>query len=71
MARHRSVTIGMVAVGLAALLIFDLPQLAEAVADFPAEAFSAAMLVYVVLPFTGTVWVLSKTWRVLFACPQR
>lgn len=69
--RHRVFTIGMVAVGLTALLIFDLPQFADVIADFPAEIFSAATLVYVVLPFTGAVWMLSTTWRVLFAGPRK
>jgi hypothetical protein len=68
---HRYVTIAMVAVGLAALLIFDLPMIVD-----PTPAFSDGLslvgpLVYAVLPFTGAAWLLAKSWRFLLGGPVR
>jgi hypothetical protein len=64
---HRILTIGMVGVGLIALAIFDLSIVIGTVSDFPEDMPVAALLVYVVLPFTGAVWLLCKLWRVLLA----
>lgn len=63
---HRIFTIGMVAVGLAALVFFSLPLTLD---DF-SEGIPADLVVLVVLPFAGAAWVLSKTWRALIAAPR-
>jgi hypothetical protein len=66
---HRYFTIGMVAVGLTAVLIFEFPWFTGDLADFFEPANLAAFLVYFALPVTGTVWVLAKSWRFLLAAP--
>ena len=62
---HRYITIGMVAVGLTALLIFDLPMLGGTLSDFSDSI--AGTLVYLVLPFGGGAWILANSWRFLVA----
>jgi hypothetical protein len=67
--RHRVYTIGIVAVGLAALLLFDLPSLNGVLADFLEGGNTTAFLVYVGLPFTGAAWLLVTSWPFLLAGP--
>jgi hypothetical protein len=64
---HRYFTIGMIATGLAALLVFDVGRIVRAIAEFPDGILDAATLVYVVLPLTGAVCLLAMTWRQLIA----
>ena len=68
---HRYFTIAMVAVGLAAVLIFEFPWFTGDPVDFIEPANLAAFLVYFALPVTGTVWLLAKSWRFLLAAPGR
>ena len=68
---HRVVTIAMVAVGLTALLIFDLPIAIGVLSDFSEGIPVAAIAVYMLLPFAGAVWLLSKSWRFLLAVTVR
>lgn len=70
---HRWFTLGMVAVGFAALLIFDLPMLDLTIADLvdaDAEAL-VALLVYCVLPLVGGAWLIARSAPFLFADPRR
>jgi hypothetical protein len=60
---HRLLTIGMVGVGMTALLAF---HFVGGLSDL-AEVFSVRGLVYLVLPFAGTAWLLAKSWRFLLA----
>ena len=64
---HRYFTIGMVAVGLAALLVFNLPMLDTPLADLWDDPPIGALLACLVLPFGGGAWLLAKSWRFLFA----
>jgi hypothetical protein len=64
---HRWFTIAMVAVGLAALAIFNVDRLVRVFAD-PRDTFlSAGFVVYVALPFIGSAWLLAKSWEFLLA----
>jgi hypothetical protein len=62
-ASHRYFTLGMVAVGIATLVTFQvdggMPELAD--------VFSISGLCFIVLPFAGAAWLLSTSWRFLFA----
>jgi hypothetical protein len=64
--RHRFFTIGMVAVGLAALLGFSYPI---GVADLADGRDLVGLIVIVALPFIGAAWLLVKSWRFLLAGP--
>lgn len=64
---HRIFTIGTIVIGLAALLIFDLDRIVRTIAEFPEGIFETGTLVYVVLPLTGTIWLLAKTWPQVIA----
>jgi hypothetical protein len=64
----RVVTIGMVAVGLVALAIFDFSVLVGVGSDLVESIPGIA--VYMVLPFAGAAWLVSKSWRFLVASPQ-
>jgi hypothetical protein len=64
--RHRFFTIGMVAVGLAALLGVSYPIEVPDPSDRPGLI---GLAVTVVLPFIGAAWLLAKSWRFLFAGP--
>lgn len=68
---HRIFTIGMVVVGLATVLTFNLPISLEDVSDFLHGRNAAAFLVPLVLPFMGAAWLLAKSWRYLLAAPVR
>jgi hypothetical protein len=68
--RHRVYTIGIVAVGLAALLAFVLPTLAGDFVELLRGENVAAFLVYVGLPLIGATWVLASSWRFLVASPD-
>jgi len=68
---HRFFTIGMVAVGLTGLAIFDLPFLLDAISGFPDGIPIVPMAVYLLLPFTGAAWVLRKSQKLLLADPRR
>ena len=71
--RHRVFTLGMVAVGLAGLAIFDLPLIGSFadVSDVSDVADGAALVralaIYLVLPFGGAAWLLAKSWKFLVA----
>lgn len=64
---HRVFTIAMVAVGITALLIFDLPIAVGLLTDFSEGVPVGAIAVYIVLPFAGAAWLLSKSWKFLIA----
>jgi hypothetical protein len=64
--RHRFFTIGMVAVGLAALLGFSYPI---GLGDLSDGRGLVALVVIVLLPFIGAAWLLVKSWRFLLAGP--
>lgn len=64
---HRLFTIGMVGVGLAALLAFHFVGGGTALS----EVFSVGGLVYLVLPLMGAAWLLAKSWRFLLAASIR
>lgn len=64
---HRIFTIGMVAIGLTAVLSFDFPRFAGDSSDFVDGRNVAAFLVYFGLPFGGAAWLLAKSWRFLVA----
>jgi len=66
---HRVFTIGMVAVGLAALMIFDLPIAIGVLSDFSEGIPVAGIAIYMLLPFAGAAWLLFKSWRFLLAVP--
>ncbi len=68
---HRVFTLAMVAVGLTALMIFDLPIVAGVFSDFSDGVPVAGVAVYIVLPFAGAAWLLAKSWRFLIAVPGR
>ena len=63
------VTIGMLAVGLAGLAIFDLDLIGGVISDFSEGIPVAGIAVYIVLPVSGAVWLLFKSWRFLVAGP--
>jgi hypothetical protein len=64
--RHRFFTIGMVAVGLVALLGFSFPI---GLADLSDGRGLVGLVVMVLLPFIGAAWLLIKSWRFLLAGP--
>jgi hypothetical protein len=59
----------MVAVGLTALLTFDLPMLGGTISDLSDSI--GGVLLYLVLPFGGGAWLLAKSWRFLLAATDR
>jgi len=61
---HRLYTIGMVAVGLAALLVF---HFADGGSAPLAEVLTVSGVLYLVLPLTGAAWLLARSWRFLLA----
>lgn len=65
---HRLFTMGMVAVGLTALLAF---HFAEGEVFALSEVIAAAGIVYLVLPFAGVILLLATSWRFLLADPVR
>jgi hypothetical protein len=64
---HRFFTLGMVAVGLGAVALFNLPLLFDAITGFENGVPVVPMAVYLVLPFTGAAWMLCKSRKFLFA----
>jgi hypothetical protein len=68
--RHRVFTIGMVAIGLTGLALFDLPFIGS-FADVSGVADGAplvrALAIYFLLPFGGAAWLLAKSWKFLVA----
>ena len=66
----RVLTVGMIAVGLIALAVFDLGIVAGVLSDFSAGIPIAGIVVYIALPFAGAAWLLSKSWKYLFAGPS-
>jgi hypothetical protein len=66
----RVVTIGMIAVGLVALAIFDFGLLVGVGSDLSAGIPVEGIAVYLVLPFAGAYWLVSKSWRFLVADRQ-
>jgi hypothetical protein len=64
--RHRFLTIGMVAAGLAALLGLSYPI---GLTDLSDGRGLVGLVVIVVLPFIGAAWLLVKSWRFLLAAP--
>jgi hypothetical protein len=67
----RVFTMGMVAVGLTGLAIFDVPLLLEAISGFPDGIPAAPIVLYLVLPFAGAAWVLCKSKKFLLADRRR
>jgi len=67
---HRLFTVGMVAVGLVTALTFEQPFVEGGAFDLSA-VISVPGLVYVVLPFMGSAWLLASSWRFLLADPGR
>lgn len=64
--RHRFFTLGMVAVGLTALLGFSYPIGLDDLSD---AGDLIALIVLVVLPLSGAAWLLVKSWPFLLAGP--
>jgi hypothetical protein len=61
---HRIFTVGMVAVGLAALVAFNGPL------DF-SEGIDVPTILFVLLPFMGTAWLLFTSRKFLLAAAHR
>ena len=66
---HRLFTIGMVAVGLVTMLVFNQPFVGG-ISEL-SGVVSSGSLVYLVLPFTGAAWLLAKSWQFLLAASVR
>lgn len=67
----RVLTVAMVAIGLTALAIFDLSIVVGTLSDLSAGIPVAGIVIYIVLPFAGAAWLMSQSWRYLFAGPGR
>lgn len=65
--RHRVFTLGAVAVGLAALLLFEIPTLRGDLSDLRDGENIAGFLFSFGLPLIGTAWLLATSWRFLLA----
>jgi hypothetical protein len=50
-------------------MIFDLPIAIGVLSDFSEGIPVAGIAIYMLLPFAGAAWLLSKSWRVLLAAP--
>jgi hypothetical protein len=67
---HRVFTLGLVAVGLVPLLIFDAWIVVGTLGDLSARVPVVALAIYLVFPFAGAAWLLSKSWQFLSAGPR-
>jgi hypothetical protein len=67
---HRIFTIGMVVIGLLTALFFHQPFVEGGMPDV-SEIVSVAGVAYLVLPFTGAVWLLARSWQFLLAASVR
>jgi len=68
---HRVFTLGLVAVGLVPLLIFDAWIVVQTLGDLSAGVPVVALAIYLVLPFTGAAWLLRESWQFLLAGSAR
>jgi hypothetical protein len=64
---NRVFTVAMVAVGLVALLVFDIELLNGIVSDLSEGIPVVGVAIYIALPFTGAAWLLFRSWKLLFA----